>query len=404
MKTAVMYGAGNIGRGFVGALMSGAGYRVSFVDVDRELVAALNRRGAYPLRVIRNEGHEDSLVAGIQAIDGRDNQAVADAIAQADLMATAVGARVLPHIAPLIAQGLKQRFRSPAAPLNILICENLMDANKVLESLVKQHLTPDEARRFEKEVGLVEASIGRMVPIQTEELRAGDPLRVCVEAYGFLPVDRDAFRGAVPDIPGLVPYSPFDFYIKRKLYLHNLGHAVCAYLGLYTGKTHIYEAMAEPRIELMVRGAMQESAAALSSAYAVPFQDLAAHTEDLLYRFNNRALGDSTARVGADIPRKLAREDRLVGAALLCLKQGISPVFIALGAAAALHAHLASQLSAPGADAARQALFTLSSLGEDDRLFDWVLRFERLFAEGTSLEALYRAALEEKHRLAGPVV
>ncbi|NLE19318.1 MAG: mannitol-1-phosphate 5-dehydrogenase, partial [Clostridiales bacterium] len=36
---AVMYGAGNIGRGFVGALMSRAGYRVAFVDVDRELVA-----------------------------------------------------------------------------------------------------------------------------------------------------------------------------------------------------------------------------------------------------------------------------------------------------------------------------------------------------------------------------
>ena len=33
MKKAIMYGGGNIGRGFIGALLSRSGYEVTFVDV-----------------------------------------------------------------------------------------------------------------------------------------------------------------------------------------------------------------------------------------------------------------------------------------------------------------------------------------------------------------------------------
>ena len=41
MKQAVMYGGGNIGRGFIGALMSGAGYEVTFIDVAEPVVREL---------------------------------------------------------------------------------------------------------------------------------------------------------------------------------------------------------------------------------------------------------------------------------------------------------------------------------------------------------------------------
>jgi len=52
MKQAIQFGAGNIGRGFLGQLFYESGYRTVFVDVDRDLVTRLNREGAYPLDLV----------------------------------------------------------------------------------------------------------------------------------------------------------------------------------------------------------------------------------------------------------------------------------------------------------------------------------------------------------------
>ena len=103
-----------------------------------------------------------------------------------------------------------------------MICENLNDANKIFEGLIKEHLSPEECERFDDTIGLVEASIGRMVPVQTDEMKEGNPLRVCVEKYAYLPVDKAAFKGEIPMLKGLVPYEPFDYFIKRKLFIHNM--------------------------------------------------------------------------------------------------------------------------------------------------------------------------------------
>ena len=51
MKRAIHFGAGKIGRGFIGALLSQAGYEVCFADVDPQVVEAINRRGGYTVHV-----------------------------------------------------------------------------------------------------------------------------------------------------------------------------------------------------------------------------------------------------------------------------------------------------------------------------------------------------------------
>ena len=393
MKRAVMYGGGNIGRGFTGALLSGAGYEVTFIDVAEPVVRELQERRCYPLRFVSNDGNEDVWVRNVTAVNGNDVQATSDAIAYCDIMATAVGARILKFIVPNIVEGLRKRWSAGGGPLNIIICENLNDANIIVEGMIKELLNPEEMLRFDESVGLVEASIGRMVPVQTDEMKDGEPLRVCVERYGILPVDKAAFKGTIPDIKGMVPFEPFDFYVKRKLFIHNMGHATTAYLGGLIGLDYIYEAIEDPDIHAIVSNAMQESAVALSRRYGVSLEELQLHIDDLLERFANAALKDTCARVGGDPGRKLSPADRLIGAATLALEEGITPVWIPLGAAAGVKRYLDEEGKPQTEAAAAEVLSEVSALQAASPLRDSILGYYRMIVSGSPLSALRLAAV-----------
>lgn len=390
---AVMYGGGNIGRGFIGYLFSASGYRVCFVDVADAVVNTLNQTGSYPVRILSNSGTQDVSVENVCAINGKDCEAVAEAIAEADIMATAVGVSILKHIIPNIVLGLRKRKAQGCGPLNILICENLMDANKIVEAMIKAQLNEDEIAWFDENIGLVETSIGRMVPVQTEQMKDGDPMRVCVERYGYLPVDKAAFKGALPEIQNMIPFAPFDFYLKRKLYIHNMGHATCAYLGGCLNMEYIYQAIDIEEIYVIVRGAMEASARALTKAYGTPLEETLLHITDLLHRFTNAALQDTCQRVGGDPKRKLGPDDRLIGACTLAMKMGICPAYIAIGAAAGIHRYLteAEDLQ-PCLSNAKQILTEVCRLEEGSELGQMILSFYGDILSGATLKQLRRKA------------
>ena len=330
MKTAVMYGAGRIGRGLVGALLAESGYEVVFVDILPELVARLNETHRYAIFYVDKE--EQITVSGVRAVDGRDQAAVAAEIARAEFVCTSVKAENLPAIAPFLAAGLKQRLARGAGPLNILICENLMDSSKRMTELLSPLLSAQEMQN----VGLVETTIDRIVPEQT------DPNVIRTESYCHLPMDGDAFLGPVPAIAHTELVSPFHSCTERKLYMLNMAHATCAYLGTLRGVTLIPEAMAIEAIRRTVTGALAESAQALAKKYPAIASATFDYAQIIPQRFANPALADTCARVGADIPRKLSRNDRLIGAACNVLEQGGTPNHIATGIAAGLLCDLRS--------------------------------------------------------------
>ena len=109
MKQAIIFGAGNIGRGFMGQLFSESGYEVTFVDVDRPLLDTLNERGRYTIRLVTNEQTEEVTVGPVRALHSGDLDAVAEAVSRAEIGATAVGAGILKHIAPAVAAGIARR-------------------------------------------------------------------------------------------------------------------------------------------------------------------------------------------------------------------------------------------------------------------------------------------------------
>ena len=397
MKKAVMYGGGNIGRGFIGALLSKSGYEVCFIDVAEPVVNTLQNDKCYPLRYVSSEGHKDVSVENVTAVNGNDLEAASDVIANCDIMATAVGARILKFIVPNVVAGIRKRWANNGGPLNIIICENLNDANKIFEGMLKEQMTPEEQLKFDETVGLVEASIGRMVPVQTDEMKDGNPLRVCVENYGFLPVDKAAFKGEIPAITNMVPFEPFDFFIKRKLFIHNMGHATCAYLGGYLGLDYIYQSIDVPDVRIIVQNAMIESAMAISKKYGVELEKLMLHITDLLHRFTNAALKDTCQRVGGDPARKLAPSDRMIGSSVLALENGVTPAYITLGAAAAVRRYIdEAEGMEQGMDAAKKVLAEVSQLDVNGTLAALILSYYKMLLDGASLADLRRAADEVK--------
>ncbi len=325
MKKAVMYGAGNIGRGFIGKVFSESGYEVCFIDISPALIDEINRRGEYSVRIVSGDTSVDEPVRNVRAVSGLTEQAV-DEIVTCDAMATAVGVNALPKLAPVIAKAAIARMERGLKPLDIILCENQLECDVLMRGWIYEHLNDEQRRWADDNLGLVEASIGRMVPSLPPELRALDPLLICVEPYADLPVDRHGFKGEIPQLKGLIPYAPFSYCIRRKLFIHNGGHAVCAYLGWQKGYKYIWQAIADPDVYDATRAFMLASAQALIAEFGESVRaDVEANVDDLLARFGNKALGDTVARVGGDPARKLRRNDRIIGAALYCLEQGVDP-------------------------------------------------------------------------------
>jgi mannitol-1-phosphate 5-dehydrogenase len=336
MRKAVQFGAGNIGRGFLGQLYFESGYHTTFIDVAAELVDGLNRDAAYPLRIV-GDANEDIRIERVAAIHGADTSAVARAVADADIASTAVGVNVLAKIAPALAAGLAQRFAADdAPPLDIIICENLLNAGPYLREQVRACLAPEYHQALDTKAGFVEASIGRMVPVMTGAQKAEHPLLVMVEPYCELPVDKQAFKGPIPPIKHLAPREKFAAYVERKLFVHNASHAATAYLGYLRGHEFIYQAIADPWVRRRVDGAMDESCEAMSRRHALPKPELWEHWQDLARRYANRGLADQVARVASDPVRKLGPNDRLIGAARMCLEHEVTPEYLALAVAAAI--------------------------------------------------------------------
>lgn len=334
---AIMYGAGNIGRGFIGQKFYLSGYETVFIDVNMAVVDAINQAHEYPVYVTGKHEYVEQPVKNVRAVDGRDNDAVIREIASCDIMATALGVNVIKFVAPLIGQAIEKRFAEGGRPLNILICENMIGSNVYLHDLVSAHISDACRDYFENQIGFVCVSVGRMVPPTPAELAEKNALAVCVEPYSKLPVDADGFRPVGCDYPplkGLVPFAPFEFFIEQKLMMHNMGHAVTAYLGAWKGYEWICDASLDPEIKYFMTRALTESARALSRKHGADLDAALEFTDDLTVRFENRLLGDTVLRVGRDTKRKLAEHDRLVGAYNTAKAVGIVPAYIALGIAA----------------------------------------------------------------------
>ncbi len=333
MKNAVHFGAGNIGRGFIGKLLADADLEVTFADVNEPLVDQLSHRQEYKVKVVGSECSIDT-VTHVTAVNSASEDVI-DRIVKTDLVTTAVGPNVLDIIAKTIAKGIEKRFAAGnETPLNIIACENMVRGTTHLKSEVYKYLDNSLQQKAEQLVGFVDSAVDRIVP--PAEAANDDPLEVTVESFSEWIVDEQQFKGEIPEIMGMEKTNNLMAFVERKLFTLNTGHCITAYLGCLKGHKTIREAIEDPEIRDQVKQAMQESGEVLIRRYGFDPEMHNAYIEKILGRFANPFLVDEVDRVGRQPIRKLGANDRLVKPLLGTIEYGTENSVLLKGIAAAL--------------------------------------------------------------------
>jgi mannitol-1-phosphate 5-dehydrogenase len=330
-RTAIHFGAGNIGRGFVGLILHRAGYEVVFADVVDELIDGLKRTPSYRVKEVGLESREE-VVDNYRAVNSRrDEPAVVDEIASADIVTTAVGPTVLKFIAPVIAAGLRKR-PGGAAPVAVMACENAVNATDVLAGHIREQVPDAEWPAVTARTVFANTAVDRIVPAQSGQ----DGLDVTVETYFEWAIERPPFGGQEPSIPDATWVDNLAPYIERKLFTVNTGHATTAYHGFARGISKLSDALADDAVRTAVEGVLAETKQLLVAKHGFPAEAQQAYVDKILQRFANPYLPDTVDRVGRQPLRKLSRSERLIGPAAELAERGIRPQYLLATVDAAL--------------------------------------------------------------------
>ena len=331
MKKAIQFGAGNIGRGFIGAVLSEAGYHVVFADVNELVVNKINEDGKYTVAIMDTECTEQ-VITNISAVDSRSPE-LAKEIAQAQVVTTAVGLGILPRIAGALAAGIAERQAQCITDyLNVIACENGLRASSQLKDHVYSHLSDEQKAYADEYVAFPDCSVDRIVP----PIKSENPIDVVVEKFYEWNVERASIKGELK-MEGMNLADNLIAYIERKLFTLNTGHAITAYLGNLKGLKTIADSIADEEIYTIVKAAMQESGEGLVAKYGFDHDAHFAYIDKIIGRFRNPHLQDDVTRVGREPLIKLSANDRLIKPTMTAIEHGFSTPNLVRGIGAALH-------------------------------------------------------------------
>jgi mannitol-1-phosphate 5-dehydrogenase len=309
---AVHFGAGNVGRGFIGAVLQDSGYHVVFADVNADVIDSLNSAGHY--RVVEiGEGGTTSDYKNFSAINSMlEPQRLRDELATADLITAAVGVNILPRIAPAIAEAIL--LRELTTPVLVMACENAVNATDLLAEEIAKYGV-DQSK-----VIFCNTAVDRIVPIQDAKLSPD----VEVEVFSEWVIETKNLTTSL-SIPAAKLVPDLEPFIERKLYTVNTGHCAIAYLGQKAGQLTIATALRDPEIEREVAEVLDETSKALVIKHGFSTSEQSDYVQKTLKRLRNPLLDDLIVRVGRDPIRKISRTERIIGPAVILAEAGVEP-------------------------------------------------------------------------------
>lgn len=311
MKKAVHFGAGNIGRGFIGEILSKNGFEIYFVDTNKAIIDELNTRHSYEIGIASSSPEKIS-VSGLFGINNGENpEDVIEAIAQADIVTTAIGPNILPYIAELVAKGIqKRKEENKQVQIDIIACENMIGGSEFLEKKVAEYLSDSDKVYLANYIGFPNAAVDRIVPGQKHE----DLLYVEVEPFCEWVIDESQIKNKSFKLEGVHYANNLEPFIERKLFSVNSGHATVAYSSAYKGYKTILEGLQHKEILSALKGVQKETRALLLAKWPQYFreEDLMSYHQMIISRFANPKIIDEVTRVARTPIRKLGYDERFI--------------------------------------------------------------------------------------------
>ncbi|MFW7394970.1 mannitol-1-phosphate 5-dehydrogenase, partial [Vagococcus fluvialis] len=304
---AVHFGAGNIGRGFIGEILYHNQFSITFVDVNQTIINELKTRGSYEIG-LADESQERIKIDGVTGFNNQEEpQAVIEQIVEADLVTTAIGPNILPFIAELVADGINEREkRGIVRQLDVIACENMIGGSSFFKSEIEKYvINKDYLEQF---IGFPDAAVDRIVPEQHHE----DPLFVEVEPFSEWVINKEQVKNKVIELEGVLYVENLQPYIERKLFSVNTGHATVAYTGALLGYQTIDEAMKDALVLAQLKSVLSETGELLIRKWGFNREEHNLYIEKIITRFKNPYISDGISRVARTPIRKLGYDERFI--------------------------------------------------------------------------------------------
>ncbi len=316
---AVHFGAGNIGRGFIGILLKNSNYDLTFVDLNSDIINSLKTTGNYTIYYM-DEENSSEVVEGVTGLHGtNDIQQVLSELTTCDLVTTSLGQDNLKYITQNIVAAIKQRFQGESrSMLDIIACENGLQVSTFFKALVYEQLTLEEQAYTDKYIGFVDCTVDRIVPNQMNE----NICDVKVEP-GFEWVLKQSQVKCNTQIADAQYTDDLAYYNKRKLLTVNLTHSLIGYIGYSLGKTYVHETIAIPEVEAFVKAVLIDIRNALVIEFGVESEIQDKYAAKTIERFKNDKIVDQLTRVARNPKTKLGNDERYVSPLKILLENEV---------------------------------------------------------------------------------
>ena len=295
MKKAVIIGAGQTGRGYIGRLSTEKDYEIVFIDHKQDLINLLNEDQHFSVHFY-DKDRTPVIVSNYSALHSSDGK-VTKAIQEADFIFTAVGEQNLLAVAKMLKDGLLNKRKST----KIVTCENGINPARVLKNHLKQLEFQVNENVFISQTAVFCSTVN---VVETR-------LDILSQNENYFPYDADGLPGSL-EINGATPIHDFENFLKRKIYTYNCLAGIISYFGYLKGYSVYGEAANDVEISDLMNELLEELNAALAKYFGISLEEQIGFSKKALKKFKDKKILDYVIKNGRAANRKLGLTERII--------------------------------------------------------------------------------------------